>query len=576
MTQVKFFKVQTVAQEGLTTGGIYFEKSTGLIKVATSATATDVFGGDVKDAVWDGTEKTLTISFNSGKSNVVLDFKDVASATGVNSLLAALRTDINANDARLDKLEGAASVTGSVAQKIQTAINALDTSSDVTVASKSGNVVTITGSIKEENGIVKKGSASNITLAAVATTGKASDVSVSGVSGITATNVSSALAELAAASSGGVDSKTVYIVASGSTGDYAQVYDIYQGPSGSTESPVAGEKIGTINIPKDKVVESGSVKTVTTANKPYSGAKVGDKYIELVLQNVANPLYIPVKELTDVYTAGNGLSLTGGTFSAKVASSADGNEFLSVDSKGLKVSGVSSAIATAKSEVIGSNADTATAETIYGAKAYADSVVAGKNVSASGDAYVSATASNNTVTVTATSALETAVTNANTALQGVSTAAAGTNVKVTLGKNNKNVTVSVDESGLTTALGNKADKVSSATSGNFAGLDANGNLTDSGKKAGDFATSAQGTKADSAIQSVSGQTAVSNSDYVAVSVEASTNSTTKKVTLTSHANVTTHTVSDAATGANGLATALDVKTYVDSQLTSSLEWVAFS
>lgn len=36
----------------------------------------------------------------------------------------------------------------------------------------------------------------------------------------------------------------------------------------------------------------------------------------------------------------------------------------------------------------------------------------------------------------------------------------------------------------------KADKVESATSGNFAGLDANGNLTDSGSKASDFLTSA--------------------------------------------------------------------------------------
>ena len=35
----------------------------------------------------------------------------------------------------------------------------------------------------------------------------------------------------------------------------------------------------------------------------------------------------------------------------------------------------------------------------------------------------------------------------------------------------------------------KADKVSGATSGNFAGLDANGNLTDSGSKASDFLTS---------------------------------------------------------------------------------------
>ena len=33
----------------------------------------------------------------------------------------------------------------------------------------------------------------------------------------------------------------------------------------------------------------------------------------------------------------------------------------------------------------------------------------------------------------------------------------------------------------------KADKVSSATAGNFAGLDSSGNLTDSGKKPGDFA-----------------------------------------------------------------------------------------
>lgn len=52
------------------------------------------------------------------------------------------------------------------------------------------------------------------------------------------------------------------------------------------------------------------------------------------------------------------------------------------------------------------------------------------------------------------------------------------------------------------AVNGKADKVSGATNGNFAGLDSNGNLTDSGSKSSDFATSAQGSKADSAIQSV--------------------------------------------------------------------------
>ena len=53
-----------------------------------------------------------------------------------------------------------------------------------------------------------------------------------------------------------------------------------------------------------------------------------------------------------------------------------------------------------------------------------------------------------------------------------------------------------------TLADSKADKVSGATNGNFAGLDANGNLTDSGKKASDFATSTQGGKADTAIQGV--------------------------------------------------------------------------
>ena len=46
----------------------------------------------------------------------------------------------------------------------------------------------------------------------------------------------------------------------------------------------------------------------------------------------------------------------------------------------------------------------------------------------------------------------------------------------------------VKSGGVYTELAKKADKVTGATNGNFAGLDASGNLTDSGKKAADFAT----------------------------------------------------------------------------------------
>lgn len=49
-------------------------------------------------------------------------------------------------------------------------------------------------------------------------------------------------------------------------------------------------------------------------------------------------------------------------------------------------------------------------------------------------------------------------------------------------------------SDVNTSLAQKADKVANATNGHFAGLDANGNLTDSGKKASDFVTAEAGKR----------------------------------------------------------------------------------
>ena len=51
-------------------------------------------------------------------------------------------------------------------------------------------------------------------------------------------------------------------------------------------------------------------------------------------------------------------------------------------------------------------------------------------------------------------------------------------------------------------ISGKADKDTDAVANNFAKFDANGNPVDSGKNASDFASAAQGTKADSAIQGV--------------------------------------------------------------------------
>lgn len=98
--------------------------------------------------------------------------------------------------------------------------------------------------------------------------------------------VVAAINEVLAAVGTGGTAAVVTITEKGATDAYAQVYEIKQGTT----------TVGTINIPKEMVVESGEVVT-----NP-SGQPAGT-YIKLTLQNVSNPLYIDVAKLVDVYTA---------------------------------------------------------------------------------------------------------------------------------------------------------------------------------------------------------------------------------------------------------------------------------
>lgn len=76
-----------------------------------------------------------------------------------------------------------------------------------------------------------------------------------------------------------------------------------------------GTAVGTkINIPKDMVVQSGTVETCKVAGNPVSTYKKGDKYIDLLLANADNShIYILVSDLVDVYTQGNGIAITDNT-----------------------------------------------------------------------------------------------------------------------------------------------------------------------------------------------------------------------------------------------------------------------
>ena len=68
-----------------------------------------------------------------------------------------------------------------------------------------------------------------------------------------------------------------------------------------------GSTIGTINIPKDLVVSSGSVVVGNWVNGVFTENASGTgKAVKLVIANQDDPIYINVQDLVDVYTAAQG------------------------------------------------------------------------------------------------------------------------------------------------------------------------------------------------------------------------------------------------------------------------------
>lgn len=84
---------------------------------------------------------------------------------------------------------------------------------------------------------------------------------------------------------------------------YLKAYTITQGTT----------TVGTINIPKDLVVSSGSVVTGNWSGNTFTETSSGTgKAIKLTIANQSTPLYINVADLVDIYTAGVGITVTDG------------------------------------------------------------------------------------------------------------------------------------------------------------------------------------------------------------------------------------------------------------------------
>lgn len=169
----------------------------------------------------------------------------------------------------------------------------------------------------------------------------------------------------------------------------ADAYKVAVSPADEQESSFVytitqgAESVGTINVPKDMFVEGAS----------FEGTK-----LILSVRGQDTPISTDLSGLVDEYA---------GSEDSEVKVTTDGN--------------VISVVLKDTIARVGTSEDDATANTIYGAKAYADKVAAAVAVSAEGEigegALVSADDADNMITVGSTQKLKNAVAAAETALQ---------------------------------------------------------------------------------------------------------------------------------------------------------------
>lgn len=209
--------------------------------------------------------------------------------------VSANTAGVAANKEAIAKLNGTATQEGSVAKAIADAKATIDADVDAVEAKADGNAANITTLQGKMTAVEKKAGDNETNISALTARMDAAEADIDAMEedignvdelSTTAKTLQGAINEVYAAVGAGGTAATISLSSKGATDAYANVYELSQG----------GSVIGTINIPKDMVVESGTVET-----NP-DGMPAGT-YIKLVLANVETPLFINVGTLVDIYVA---------------------------------------------------------------------------------------------------------------------------------------------------------------------------------------------------------------------------------------------------------------------------------
>lgn len=536
--QLSFQKIATVPASGLVAGRIYFETSTGMIKVATSATAVDKFGDGVKSASWDESAKTLKIINESGEE-IPLNLSDAASASAVTAELAK-KLNIGASgdastvqsyyglkkytdEAKSSAISSAKSYTDTKIGKIPAAI--VYKGDGTTVTQSGDNTVTFAvGEIPQS-----KVTSLTTDLAAKATTAALNAVKAT---------ADAAAPQATTYTKKEVDNKVASAVGSvykmkGSVDDASALTALTGVVIGDVYNVVAA---GTLN---GEAFEAGSN---FVAIKAGAGSQTGmwDKLGGTIdLSAYAKKTEVPT------LTAFNGLTTTvNGKVTANANITAGTKCKITYDAKGLVTAGANleeSDIPTLAISKI-SGLDTAlngkvpTTRTVNSKPLSTDVVLTGADIEAGGEYF---------------------------GQNPIQSVLESMDDKITDLTENRVMSFGGQTGAITVDTANTTNgQVKFSMSSKQLKGTVNGLKSAAYTESSAYATSAQGTKADSAIQIVNGTA----SNYIATSKNGTT------VTVTSMLQAV---ASASSSGAKGLAEASDVKAYVDSTVNSALTWTEF-